>query len=71
MVHLAPEDLISENARESQSDAPEKHFLETIKVEIKKSPKFGLWMFILLDTVSSCLLSWLMFNLSNLVERPV
>lgn len=39
MVHLAPEDLISENARESQSDAPEKHFLETIKVEIKKISK--------------------------------
>ena len=55
MVLLAQEGLISKNARESKSGDLDKHSLETIKVEIKKSQKFGVWMFILLDTVSSFL----------------
>lgn len=55
MVYLVPEDLTSKNTRENNSGGLEKHSLETIKVKIKKSQKFGVWMFILLDNVSSFL----------------
>ena len=55
MVYLVPEDLASKNTRENKSGGLGKHYPETIKVKIKKSQKFGVWMFILLDNVSSFL----------------
>lgn len=55
MVHLAPEVLKLKTEQNTSQVVFKKHSLETIKAEIKKSQKFGVWMFILLDTVSSFL----------------
>lgn len=37
MFHFAPENLVSENPRERQASGLWKYFLETVKVEIKRS----------------------------------
>ena len=55
MVYSVPEDLTSKNTRENKLGGLGKHYPETTKVKIKKSQKFGVWMFILLDNVSSFL----------------
>ena len=55
MVYSVPEDLTSKNTRENKLGGLGKHYPETIKVKINKSQKFGVWMFILLDNVSSFL----------------
>lgn len=55
MVHFAPESLVSENILESKSGGLYKNISLKQSNRNKEISKSDVWMFILLDTVSSFL----------------